>query len=143
MRCHLDGPTALATLTTTTDLGVFLFIRYGFFASGSVVIGGTAFDEPGVNYVFTLNADTLALQSQRQVLPEAYITDMTWFDGQLVALADGAIVLVGSDGMAEATIALDGAPNAFPRGLTAIGSAAYVVDRVADGDALLYAVELP
>lgn len=142
-RFDIGTPTALATVTTTTDLGVFMYIRYGFFAGGSVVIGGSAFDEPGVNHVFTLNADTLALQSQREVLPDAGFQDMTSVNGQLAVLVGNSIVLVRADGMAETTIALEGAVSSNPRGLTAIGSTLYVLDRAADGDALLYAVELP
>lgn len=142
-RFDIGTPTPLASLTTTTDLGVFMFIRYGFFAGGSVVIGGSAFDEPGVNHVFTLNPDTLALQSQREVLPDAYFQDMTSLNGQLAVLVDDSIVLIAADGMAETTIALEGALSSNPRGLTAIGSTLYVLDRAADGDALLYAVELP
>lgn len=142
-RFDIGAPTASATMTTTTDLGVSLSIRYGFFAGGSVVIGGYAFDEPGVNYVFTLDADTLALQSQRAVLPEANLKDLTWYDGQLAALVGDAIVLVRADGMAEATIELDGTLSGSPRGLTVIGSTLYVLDRAADGAALLYEVEVP
>ena len=142
-RFDIASTPALATVTTTTDLGVFLNIRHGFFANDAVVIGGYAFDQPGVNHVFTLNANTLALVAQREVLPEAYFADMTWFDGRLAALVGDTIVVVGADGMAETTIALEGTLSASPRGLTAIGSTFYVLDRAADGDALLYAVEAP
>jgi hypothetical protein len=142
-RFHIGTTPALASIVTTADLGVFLGVQYGFFATGSVTIGGRAYDQPGVNFVLTLHADTLALQSQREVLPGAYLTDATTFDGKLAALVGDAIVIIGADGLAEETIALEGALSGFPRGLTAIGSTFYLLDSAADGDALLYAVALP
>ena len=134
---------ALASVDTNAGLGYFLSIRFGYFAAGSVVIGGVQFDAPGVNTLLTLNADTLALQSQREILPGAFITDVTAYGGALAALVDDSIVIVGGDGRADQTIALEPAVGSSPRGLAAIGSTLYVLSETGDGDAVLFAVTVP
>lgn len=142
-RFDISVTPALATVDTQADLGYFLSIRYGFFAAGSVVIGGHRFDAPDVNTLLTLNAATLALQSQRDVLPGAFIRDMTPYGGGLAALVRESIVIVGADGRADQTIALDGAVGGFPRGLAAIGSTFYVLAETNDDDAVLFEVTVP
>lgn len=139
---NLATDTSIAVSEVPTDLGVNLSIRYGYFEGGSLAIGGHSRDDFGVNELLTLNPDTLALVSRRQILPEASIQDLTLRNGELLALVDGAIVVVGADGRASSTIEIDGAVE-FLRGLAHIGDAVFVLGEDAVGDAVLFQVALP
>ena len=140
---NLATNASIAVAETPTDLGVNMGIRYGFFDGGSLAIGGRNRDDFGVNELLTLNPDTLALVSRRQILPEAGIQDLTRRAGELLALVDGAIVVVGADGRAASTIELTGAATGFLRGLTHVGGTVYVLGDGARGDAVLFRVVLP
>src|SRR5690606_3339868 len=84
----------------TEDLGNEVSVRYGYFDSGAVTIGGRSRDDSDVNLLLTLDPDTLALQSTREFLPQASVDDVALLNGQLVALVNGDLVLVGNDGRA-------------------------------------------
>jgi hypothetical protein len=140
---NLATDASISVAEVPTDLGVNMGIRYGYFDGGSLVIGGRNRDESGVNELLTLDPDTLALLSRRQVLPEASIQDVTLRSGQLLALVDGAVVVVGADGRAASTIELTGAAVGYVRGLTHVGGTVYALGEDATGDAVLYRVVLP
>jgi hypothetical protein len=134
--------TSIAVAEIFSDLGVNMGVRYGYFEGGSLAIGGRSYDESGVNELLTLDSDTLALQSRRQILPEARIQDVTMRSGELLALVDGAIIVVGADGRATSTIDLDGVTGPL-RGLTHVGGVVYVLGADLRGDAVLFRVVLP
>lgn len=142
-RFDLALDTSLAVAETDTDLGVNLGVRYGYFGGGDIVIGGRDRDDSGVNRLLTLNADTLALASQRQFLPDAAVQDVALRNGELLALVNDGLVVVGADGRAEQTIKLTGDPTSSPRGVAAIGNTVYVLGENASGDAVLLEIALP
>ena len=96
-----------------------------------------------MNLLLTLNADTLALASQREILPEASVQDVALRNGALLALVGDTLVVVGPDGRADQTIELVGDPVDALRGVAAIGDAVYVLGENAAGEAVLYQVALP
>lgn len=142
-RFNITNPTALASISSQTDLGIFMSVENGFFDGTSLVIAGRDYQFQGVNHVLTLNADTLALEAQRDVLPEAFISDIAWTGSQLAALVANSIVLIGNDGKAEATIDLPASVPAFPEGLAVNGSDFYVLARNAANDATLFQIPMP
>lgn len=142
-RFDLPSSTALVTASTQTDYGVFMTAEYGAFDGTSVLLGGRDFDNPGVNHVLTLNADTLALVSQRDVLPEAFLTEIAWTGTQLAALVNSSIVLIGNDGKADATIGLPENLIGFPVGLAVIGTSFYVLTQSSDGEAVIFEASMP
>jgi hypothetical protein len=134
---------SIAVAEAPIDLGVNLSIRYGFFESGSLVIGGRSRDAVAVNELLTLDPDTLELESRRQVLPGAVIQDVTRRNGDLLALVGGAIVVVGPDGRASSTILLRGEPTRFLRGLSHVDGTVYVLGEDATDAAVLWRVAMP
>ncbi|HZJ10221.1 MAG TPA: hypothetical protein VFD39_11040 [Trueperaceae bacterium] len=139
---NLATNTSIVSVETGTDLGNEIGVRYGYFDGATVVIGGRSRVDSGINVLLTLDADTLALISQRQILPEASIDDVALLNGQLIALVDGNLVLVGADGRADATVELSG-QTPFLAGLATIGSSAYVLAESNDDESLIYEVTLP
>lgn len=150
--CACGGSTSvdhfnLATNTSivdvdTEDLGQEIGIRHGFFADGMITIGGRDRDDSDVNRLLTLNPDTLALVSQREILPAASIDDSALLDDQVIALVDGRLVLVGNDGRAEETVSLTGL-NGEVTGVATLGPSVYVVVNHTDNEAGVYEVTLP
>ena len=150
--CACGGSTSvnafnLATNTSiidvdTDDLGNEIGIRYGYFDSGAITIGGRKRSDSDVNVLLTLNADTLALQSSREILREAFIEDVTVLGGQVYALVSGDLVRVGNDGRAAETFTL-GTAGEFLTGLAAIGDTLYVLADLANQTSAIYEVNLP
>ena len=142
-RFDIDSDTALATITSTTDLGRFMTMEWGLFTGTSVMVSGRDFDQQGVNRVFTLDPDTLALQSQREILSGAAIYDLAWDGSNLVALVSDSIVIVGDDGLAESTVSIEGDISEFPRGLTYAAGKFYVVDAANSDQTSIYRIDMP
>ena len=142
-RFDLNTMTALMNVSTQTDFGIFMQARQGVFDGTSVLLTGRDFDNPGVNHVLTLHPDTLALQSQQDVLTDAFINDLAWTGSQLAALVNRSIVLVGADGRADETIGLPATVPGFPRGLAVIGTSFYVLTETADDEAVVFEVTMP
>ncbi len=140
---NLGTNTSLTAVDTGTDLGVEISVRYGYFAGSTIVVGGNDYNDYRINRLLTLNQDTLALVSQRQILREAYISDLTLRGADLLALVRDSIVVIGPTGRATQTIKLTGTAGSSPRGIAAIGSAVYVLDENAVGEAVLYRVAMP
>lgn len=140
---NLDLDTSVAAVETTAGLGVNFSVRYGYFDGAAMVIGGRRLDAPGVNELLTVNADTLALVSRRQILPAANIKDVALVDGQLYALVGRYLVEVGSNGRAAETFKLMGVASSAPRGVTGIGRTVYILDSTATAQAALYEASLP
>ena len=139
---NLSTNTSNASVDTGTGLGVAINIRYGYYTGSSVIIGGTLSSDYTKNQLLTLDQDTLALTSQRQILPQAYVRDITMRGSDLLALVNDTIVVVGSTGMATATYTLTGAtPNLV--GIAAVGSTVYAIGNTASGDGTIYALTLP
>lgn len=142
-RFNIDTNTALTTITSTTDLGLFMTMQKGLFTGSAVMVSGTAFDQPGTNAVFTLDPDTLALQSQREVLPGEYVPDLAWNGSHLVALIANSIVIIANDGQAESTVKLAGNISEFPRGLTYAAGTFYVLDETGSNTTAIYRIDMP
>jgi len=126
----------------TEDLGEEIGVRHGYFADGMPTIGGRSRDDSAVNLLLTLDPDTLALVSQREILPAASIDDTASLNGQVVALVNGSLVLVGLDGRADSTLTLEGVGGSV-NGIAAIGSLLYVVVDHSTNEAGIYEVALP
>jgi len=142
-RFDINTLTPLTTISTQNDLGIFMSAEMGLFDGTSLLLAGRDYENDGVNHVLTLHPDTLALQSQRDVLPEAFIRDLAWTGGTLVALIGHSIVYIGPTGMAEATIDLPDAVPDFPRGLAFNGGDFYVLASTADEEAVIFRISLP
>lgn len=142
-RFDLNLNTSLMSVETDTGLGINFGVRYGYFAGTSIVAGGRDRDQDGKNVLVTLDPDTLTLISQRNILDEAQIRDVAEVDGQLLALVDQTLVVVGATGRAVDTIKLDGLASDFPAGFTSIGSTVYLLDRGADNEVILFELTLP
>ncbi|HZJ10220.1 MAG TPA: hypothetical protein VFD39_11035 [Trueperaceae bacterium] len=142
-RFNIGTTPGLATISTTTDLGIFMSVERGAFDGSSLIVSGRDYDNPGVNHVLTLHPDTLALQSQRDVLPETFMRDLAWTGTQLAALVGRSIVLIGADGLAEATIELPAEIVGFPRGLAVIGANFYVLTESDSDEASVHELTLP
>lgn len=138
---NLGTDTSLVAMETA-DLGAEIGIRHGYFAGGTMTIGGRSRDDFEVNRLLTLDPDTLALVSQRDILPAAGIDDTTVVNGQLIALVNDTLVVVGNDGRADSTLTLANI-NGFVNGVAAIGSTLYVVVDHSDSEAGIYEVTLP
>ena len=118
-------------------------MEWGLFTGTSVMVSGRDFDQQGVNRVFTLDPDTLALQSQREILSGAAIYDLAWDGSNLVALVSDSIVIVGDDGLAESTVSIEGDISEFPRGLTYAAGKFYVVDAANSDQTAIYRIDMP
>jgi len=139
---NLSTNSSVAHIDTNADLGVAISIRYGYYTGSSVVIGGHLWSDSSKNQLLTLDQDTLALVSQRQVLPQATITDITPRGSDLLALVNDTVVVVGSSGNATATYTLAGAaPDLI--GIAAVGTTVYAIGNTAAGDGVLYRLTLP
>ena len=140
---NLSSNTSIANVDSVSDLGVGVGFRFGYFDGSNLHAGGRSRDDVGVNLLLTLNPDTLALVSQRQILRGAFIQDLTLHGTDLLALVGGSLVVVGTDGRASETIDLNGSATQFPRGVASIGDNVYVLDQTATGNAVLYEVTMP
>ena len=82
------------------------------------------------------------------MLPTARIDDVAWVGDRLIALLGegarfGDMAVVGADGRAVETYALQGAFDGFARGIAGVGDVLYVVtEDFATDRVLLYAVQL-
>ena len=74
--------------------------------------------------------------------PPADLRDLAWTGTDLAALVGDAIVIIGADGRAAATIEVSG-QLASPRGLAVIGSSFYLLDETAHDEAVTYEVPMP
>lgn len=142
-RFDVDSDTMLAAANSQVDYGHFMALETGTFSGSSLIVTGRDYEDSGVNRVLTVDPNTLALQSEREVLPEASIEDLAWNGTQLVALVNGLIVTIGADGMAEETIRLEGAVNDFPDGLTFAEGAYYLLYQDAEDNAVIYRAQVP
>lgn len=140
---NLSTNTSTVSVETDTGLGINFSVRYGYFGGNEAVVGGRNRDDFTKNDLVTVNADTLALVSSRQILDEASIEDVALVDGRLLALVRDSIVVVGADGRAEETYEVNGATLAYYSGITGIGSTVYLLGATAADDVVLLEVELP
>jgi hypothetical protein len=142
-RFDLSTNTHLVQVDSETDLGFEISMRYGTFDrdAGHVIVGGRSRDDFTLNRLLVLDPVTLALQSQRTVLRNVTITDLTLADGRLYALlgSAAAIVEIGTDGKALSTweVARSALPGEL-RGLEALGGSMYLlVDDEVQGESVL------
>jgi len=152
-QCYCGGSTSLdyfnlatnssnANVDSNADLGVGISIRYGYYTGSSVIVGGGLRSDYTKNQLLTLDQNTLTLTSQRQILPEASVRDITMRGSDLLALVDDSIVVVGSSGNATATYTLTGA-TPYLLGIAAVGTTVYAIGNTASGDGALYRLTLP
>ena len=142
-RFDITNPTALASLSTQLDLGIYMSVEAGLFDGTSVLVSGRDYENDGVNHVLTLHPDTLTLQSQRDVLPKAFIQDLAWTGSNLVALVNQSIVFIGPSGMAEATVDLPDEVPLFPTGLAFSDGDFYVLTQNNDEEAVIFKISVP
>ena len=144
---------AALTQVDTEAAGAHLSIRFGYFdaAGPALVVGGTGLEDGAdvaPNRLVTLDPATFAVLGTRDVLPGLWIDDVAIVDGSLLALVGegarfGDVAVVGADGRAQETYALQGAFEGYARGIAGVGDVLYVVtDDFATDLVLLYAVEL-
>ena len=137
----------------TETTGAHLSIRFGYFdaAAPALVVGGTGLVDGGEaapNRLATLDPTTYAVLATRDVLPTARVDDVASVGDRLVALLGegdrfGDVAVVGADGRASETYALQGAFEGFARGIAGVGDVLYVVtEDFATDQVRLYAVEL-
>lgn len=139
---NLATNTSNANVDTDAGLGVAIGIRYGYYTGSSVIIGGRLSSDYTKNQLLTLDQNTLSLTSQRQILPEAAVTDITMRGSDLLALVGDSIVVVGSSGNATATYTLSGAAL-YLYGIATVGTSVYAIGTTASGDGVLYRLTLP
>lgn len=139
---NLGTNTSIASVESETDLGVGVSFRYGYFDGSNPVLGGRDRNTFEKNVLLTLDPDTLALVSQREILEGAFVSDLTLRGSDLLALVGRSLVVVGVDGRADRTIDVSGLSSS-PRGVAAIGDDVYILDEGATGDAVLVEVSMP
>ncbi len=148
----LETDTALDQIETEAT-GTHLSIRFGYFdaTAPALVVGGTGLVDGGdvaPNRLATLDPVTFAVTSTRDVLPTVRVDDVAWVGDRLVALIGegdrfGDVAVVGADGRANETYALQGAFEGYAQGIAGVGNVLYVVtEDFATNRVLLYAVGL-
>ena len=151
---HFDLATDTALEQIETEAtGTHLSIRFGYFDATvpALVVGGTGLvdgADVAPNRLATLDPVTYAVTGTRDVLPTARVDDVAWVGDRLIALLGegarfGDMAVVGADGRATETYALQGAFEGFARGIAGVGDVLYVVtEDFATDRVLLYAVLL-
>jgi hypothetical protein len=141
------------TQVETEAAGAHRSIRYGYFdaAGPALVVGGTGLEDGASvapNRLVSFDPATFAVLGTRDVLPGVWIDDVATLEGQLLALIGegarfGDLAVVGADGRATETYALQNAFEGYARGIAGVGGVLYVVTEDYETDrVLLYAVEL-
>lgn len=147
-RFDLASDAHLVQVDSASDLGAATTFRYGVMdrARGHVIVGGRSLDDSSINRLFVLDALTLALVSERTVLPNVTIADLALVDDRLYALLGGGalIVEIGADGKALTTWEVPrSAFSGALRGIEAVGDRLYVlVDDPVGEEATLAAIVL-
>lgn len=130
-RFDLEANALLVRVNTDGDLGVPMMVRHGYATDDHVVIGGAEDADAlgsSVNVLATLDRVTLDLVAQRTILDGVAIVDVAMLGDELYAItSEWDLVRVGDDGRAAATYALPDPPDAFVRGIAAVGDALYVL----------------
>jgi hypothetical protein len=141
------------TQVETEAAGAHLGIRFGYFdaAGPALVAGGTGLVDGGSvasNRLVSFDPVTFAVLGTRDVLPNVWIDDVATMEGRLLALIGegarfGDVAVVGADGRAVETYALQNAFEGYARGIAAVGDVLYVLSEDYEtARVLLYAVAL-
>ncbi len=147
-RFNVETDTHLVQVDSDTDLGAEVGFRYGTYdgAAGTVMLGGRSRDDFTINRLFVLDAVTLGLISQRTILPDESINDLTIMDGRLFALlgSENAIVEIGAGGTAVKTWEVPrNAVGGELRGIEAVAGTMYLlVDDWVAGRAIISTIDL-
>lgn len=137
-QCYCGGSNTLDyfDLSTDTSLAWTDFyplhnsfgVRFGYFDGTNAVIGGREWvGDEQMPRLITVNAGTLAVVEDRQVLWGASVIAVTLHAGTVYALVDNSIVTIGDDGKAEQTYKLDGLGALMARGIASAGGKLYAV----------------